>query len=111
MYDEFDPFSGNETDPIQDDSGHQDDLQHQLDEHEITGFEDGYGDLPSEHMEDLGELTPSGQELQHLEELEAPPSHPDHSHDHHDISFGSGETISCSDCSGGCGAYCAGLFG
>ncbi|HEX3044142.1 MAG TPA: hypothetical protein VHY08_05255 [Bacillota bacterium] len=119
MFDEFDPFnhSDNETDIFHDDGGQHDDNQyhddgsHHLAEQETPDFDDGIvAGHPVDNQEDLGGLAPSDHELHQLDNLDEDSILPDHSQHHQDISFGSSETISCSDCSGGCAAYCASLY-
>lgn len=117
MFDDFDLFdhSGNASDSLLDDGQHddsqcQDEDIHLLTEHETMSSADDSGGYPDENTADLGDLTPSDHELQHLENLEQSSLHPDHHTEHQDISFGSSDTISCSDCSGSCAAYCASLY-
>lgn len=122
MFDDFDPFghSGDDGDSLYHDDGQHDDLQENLIDNDHSSLNDDFGDHHIVNSEDIGSLTPSDKELRHLETLEELINHPEHhenqetseiheTHEsHHEISFG--ETVSCSDCSGSCAAYCASIF-
>jgi hypothetical protein len=90
MFDEFDPFNhqGNELDSLSNDNGQYDDLQDHLDGTDAPEFDNGNTDQSLEHLEDLGELTPSEPELPNLQEMEIPDDNSGLSPDLGDITFG-----------------------